>query len=689
MNYLYCDFEFRSGTGKYFEKLICATAVIDSGAKRSWNLLEREGREDLFDFFQTVQEGDYCLVAYGINTEYRAINTLGIEFGVENFCDWCFGKYICLYRDYLCLSNKSKTLPWGNVIDSKGIKKYEPFNAKASGQDTRRYTNLANAAYKLLGDYDITHAGQKAYYHKLCTNAGTPQLTSEIPGIMRYCDMDTLLLPPLLRAIQQRLSKFIEIPEVSLKCQLNRGKYARLIGKKTQEGYHIDMASLINLIANRTAILGEITNHIARNWPKIPTVFHRRKDGEWSMKEKAVRLWIDRNATPAVKQTLEKTATKMWSLSEDSLGKLFSDKYNLDPNDYLAQIYRFKSMQKNIKGLDLYNGPTNTKSAKKMGHYIDKKTGWVHPYFNDYGSQTGRNQPSTNGYVWSKSAWLRVLLTPPPGHVMFLSDYTREEVLILAIQSEDANLYHDYMTGDIYSAFGLRAGILTPAMKGTPDWKLKRKACKETVLKIFYGATEIGLALGLSLVLKRQVTPGEARRYIEAFKTAYPRVAPWQDKFYAEYRKRGFAMLADGWILNSGNYNKRSIKNFPTQGAGGDVMRRADMLLDKAGLWCPLNNHDAFMVYSKAPKGVVNWSDAQTMLNCMRQGFIEGMGHSAASAIQMDLEVIGEVANPEDVVTYSGGQVTPKITKKYVDERAVREVEILSKYLSPFWRFQL
>ena len=688
MKYLYIDFEFRSGTGRYFELLICATTMYE-GVMQEWNLLKKEGREALASFLDHDLWVDTVIVAYGVDTEYRAINTLfNAVYGEEFGCDR-FTSYICLYREFLCISNKSKTMNWGYSVGKEGEKVFKRFNPRASGADSRTGINLPNAIFKLLQVYDPQHAKAKNYYHKLCISAGVATLHKEYKNIQEYCNDDVKYLPLLLEKMIELYKPFYVTERHTLNIMLNRGSYGKLIGKKTQRGYYINRQGTVNLISNKDSALASLIDEIQRKFPHQPRMFSRKKEGGWKKEVKKIRNWIDKNISPDVKKLLVKTDGGEWSLAEESLGKIYRDRYNLPENDFLAQIYKYIYMEQQLKGLELYRGPIKGKANKKFGHYLDLIDGTVRPRFNDFGSQTGRNQPSANGYLLLKPAWMRTLLVPPPGHVMMLSDYAKEEPLIQAILCGDENLWRDYQTEDIYVAFGLRARILQENMRNTPQWKTLRAGCKKTILSIMYGITEFGLSRDLSIVMKQTVTPTQALYFINAFYAAYPKVIPWQQKYYRNYRMRKFAMLNDGWIMHDGNFNERSVKNFPTQGHGGVVMRNTDQKLESAGLWSPLSLHDAHIIYSPKVDGKINWEDAKTLLNCMHEGFVEGMKHSAANVIKMDLEVVtgeGELpTNCTTAVRYKYGEVFPKITKKYIDERATEDLKLLDKYFKPFW----
>jgi DNA polymerase I len=58
---------------------------------------------------------------------------------------------------------------------------------------------------------------------------------------------------------------------------------------------------------------------------------------------------------------------------------------------------------------------------------------WTRPLL----SKTGRNQPSTSANILGSAAWLRGLITPPPGHGLALIDWSAQEIAIAAGRSGD------------------------------------------------------------------------------------------------------------------------------------------------------------------------------------------------------------------------------------------------------------
>jgi DNA polymerase-1 len=74
-------------------------------------------------------------------------------------------------------------------------------------------------------------------------------------------------------------------------------------------------------------------------------------------------------------------------------------------------------------------------------------------------AKTGRNQPSTSGFIFALPAWYRSLIRPPFGFGLAYIDYGQQEFGIGAALSGDAAMLEAYQSGDPYLAFAKQAGL--------------------------------------------------------------------------------------------------------------------------------------------------------------------------------------------------------------------------------------
>ena len=97
-------------------------------------------------------------------------------------------------------------------------------------------------------------------------------------------------------------------------------------------------------------------------------------------------------------------------------------------------------------------------------------------WLNPFGTKTGRNNPSTNRYLFGLPHTMRSYAKPPPGWAFASVDVGAEEVGIAAALSKDPALIADYLSGDPYRQFAAAAlGVLNPTEQ-------QRQAYKAVVL---------------------------------------------------------------------------------------------------------------------------------------------------------------------------------------------------------------
>ena len=143
-----------------------------------------------------------------------------------------------------------------------------------------------------------------------------------------------------------------------------------------------------------------------------------------------------------------------------------------------------------------------------------------------FGSKTGRNQPSNTKFIFGPSVWLRGLIKPPLGYAIAYIDWSSQEVGIAAALSGDEAMMADFITGDPYIAFGIRAGVLPAgATKAThPEVRDMLKAC---VLGLQYGmgAKTLAYRIGQPEIVARDLVRAHQDRYRKFWKMADGAVA--------------------------------------------------------------------------------------------------------------------------------------------------------------------
>jgi hypothetical protein len=209
-----------------------------------------------------------------------------------------------------------------------------------------------------------------------------------------------------------------------------------------------------------------------------------------------------------------------------------------------------------------------------------------------FASKTGRNQPSNSKYIFGPSVWIRGMIKPPPGYAVAYVDWSNQEFGIAAALSGDERMMEAYRSGDPYLAFGKQCGRVPPdATKDSHPHD--RQLLKGCVLGVQYGMEAPSLArrLGQPEIVARELLRlhHETYRRFWQFTDAAVDVAMLGMPLQTVY----------GWQLWAGeDPNPRSLRNFPMQANGAEMMRIACCLATERGIPVCAPIHDAVMIHS-------------------------------------------------------------------------------------------
>jgi hypothetical protein len=205
-------------------------------------------------------------------------------------------------------------------------------------------------------------------------------------------------------------------------------------------------------------------------------------------------------------------------------------------------------------------------------------------------SRTGRNQPSSAKYIFGPSVWLRSLIKPPPGHGVAYIDYSTQEFGIAAALSGDAAMRAAYLTGDPYLAFGKQIGAL-PDDATKDSHEAQRQLFKQCILGIQYGMEEQTLALRIGRPAL------EARDLLRADRRAYRRFWDWSEAVLNTAMLTGELHTVFGWHIHINDKpNPRSLRNFPMQANGAEMLRLACCLATERDIEVCAPVHDAVLI---------------------------------------------------------------------------------------------
>jgi len=364
-------------------------------------------------------------------------------------------------------------------------------------------------------------------------------------AILDYCAIDIVALERLLPAM---------LPRIDLPRALLRGRYMAAAAAMEWNGVPIDMPTL--------ALIRE-------NWDHIQDELITEVDGDYGVFEgrsfKAARwgAYLARNNIP-----WPRLESGQLDLSQDTFRQMARTHPTVAPMRELR--HALSEMRLN----DL-----------AVGHDGRNRT-----ILSAFQSRTGRNQPSNTRYIFGPSVWLRSLIQPPPGYGLAYIDWSQQEIGIAAALSGDPALQAAYRSGDCYLAFAKQAGAV-PQDATKQTHKAARELFKQCVLAVQYGMGAEALALRIAQ------PPVVARDLLRAHHETYRTFWEWSDAAVNHAMLHGSLHTVFGWHVHIGeDANSRSLRNFPMQANGAEMMRLAACLAIERGVEVCGPVHDALLI---------------------------------------------------------------------------------------------
>ena len=205
-------------------------------------------------------------------------------------------------------------------------------------------------------------------------------------------------------------------------------------------------------------------------------------------------------------------------------------------------------------------------------------------------SRTGRCQPSNTRYIFGPSVWLRSLIKPPPPHGAAYVDWCQQEHGIAAKLPGDMAMQAAYTSGDPYLEFAKQAGAVpSDATKRTHG--PQRELFKQCALAVAYGMEAEWLAgrIGQPVIVGRDL--------LRAHRETYRQFWRWSDAAVDHAVLTGSITSTFGWPLHVGpNFNPRSLRNFPCQSNGSEMLRLAACFATEQGIEVCALIHDAVLI---------------------------------------------------------------------------------------------
>jgi DNA polymerase I len=392
--------------------------------------------------------------------------------------------------------------------------------------------------------FDAMNAAEKKDLQEAIGN-GTWQGRYTPQQILDYCETDVVALARLLPAM---------LPQIDLPHALLRGRYMAAAAAMEWHGTPIDVEMLARLRAGWTDIQDQLITDIDSDYGVY--------DGR--------TFKADRFATYLASQDMP------WPRLESGRLDLSDDAFRQQAKAY-PQISSLRELRSALSDLRL-NDPAVGKDGRNR------------TILSAFRSRTGRNQPSNTKFIFGPSVWLRGLIKPPPGHAVAYVDWRQQEFGIAAALSGDVAMQAAYRSADPYLAFAKQAGAV-PADATKTTHGGQRELFKQCVLAVQYGMEVEGLAQRIGQ--PRAVARVPLRAHHETYRTFWR----WSDAAVDTAMLTGSLHTVFGWHVHTGeNPNPRSLRNFPMQANGAEMMRLAACLATESGIEVCAPVHDAFLI---------------------------------------------------------------------------------------------
>lgn len=416
-----------------------------------------------------------------------------------------------------------------NVLDL-----YAEFRVETNG----RVLPVSNGLLGALEYYG--HSGisalEKDTMRDLILRGGT-YTDAERLAILDYCASDVVATAQLLASMQGTVFQHPRLGQ-----SLLRGRYTKAVAHIEFNGIPVD---------------GELLTKLRRHWSSLQDRLIARVDDQYQVYDgrtfKLARFADYLRSHNIAWPTL---ASGRLALDDDT----FSEQCKSHP-----ELRPLKDLRQALGQLRL--------SELAVGH--DNRNRAMMSMFR---ARTGRNQPSNSKFVFGLSAWLRGLIRPTPGYGLAYVDWGQQEFGIAAALSGDDKMKAAYLSGDPYLAFAKQAGAVplgaTKATHGP-----QRDQFKACVLAVQYGMQEDSLARRI------QQPPIFARELLKIHRRTYARFWEWSDGVLDHALTQRKLWTVFGWMLHvEDRPNGRSLRNFPMQANGAEMLRLACCLGTEAGI---------------------------------------------------------------------------------------------------------
>jgi DNA polymerase I-like protein with 3'-5' exonuclease and polymerase domains len=454
-----------------------------------------------------------------------------------------------------------KVLGW--PMPARILDLHAEFLARISGTPGQRQHGLLDA----LTFHGLPHiTSEQKHAGRALIMQGPPWSAAERRDGLDYCASDVTPMGPLL----ERMLPRIRVNQLGLGQALLRGRYMSAVSAMELEGVPIDVPTLTAIRTHKEAIQLDLIR-------EVDQAFSVYEGTTFKLERFEALLNRHEIAWP-------RTETGQLSLEE----KVF--RAGCEVNPWLHPLRELRDFLGKLSLETLRIGQDGRNRAALM------------PFV----AKTGRNAP--RGFIYAPGRWVRHLIKPEPGTALAYVDWSLQEWAIAAALSGDTEMLAVLDSGDMYLEFAKMAGWAPPDATKASHRQARDRA-KPCVLATGYGQQAEGLAakMGTSKHLAQQTLRAYAQRF--------PTYWAWAEGQAEQGDLKRHMSSLFGWPLHIfDGARPNTMRNFPCQSNGAEMMRLAACLMTERGLrvCCPV--HDAFMLESPVDEIDATVASAQSAM---------------------------------------------------------------------------
>lgn len=408
---------------------------------------------------------------------------------------------------------------------------------------------------------------------------GPPYTEEEKEEILNYCQGDVTATTKLFHAMKSSGS-LNDLPN----C-LMRGRYMWALAQMEHNGIPMDMEKYTIVKDQWEGIKGKLIDKTDLNYGVYDKgVFKNDK----------FREYIEKRGIP-------------WKLTPSGLPQLDAE-YLKDQCKTFPELRELYELRVSLGQLRL----------SKLGVGNDGRNRCMLSAFN---TLTGRNSPSSTGFLFGPATWIRNFIKPQEGYAIAYIDFEQQEIGIAAALSDDDQLLKSYESGDPYVEIAKTTGAIPEDGTKASHGEI-RDRYKVALLSMGYGAEPQTIAARSGMTL------AEAKLFHKTHKMTYRKYWEWITRFIDLGLTEGVVYTKFGWkyqtagILGVGGgkpKSTRTLLNWPMQSYGSEMLRQSIIVLLENGIKVCAPVHDAVMIEAPIDKIDQAVIDAQYIMETVSQ----------------------------------------------------------------------